>query len=60
MNSLSWEEGSSLMSLIYQPDYLLDTTKTKKDDLYISFEENAWFSLDEIEESERLTGFKSE
>ncbi|MEL6557700.1 MAG: hypothetical protein AAFQ94_05910 [Bacteroidota bacterium] len=58
--NLSWEEGSSLMSLIYQPDYLLDTTKTKKDDLYISFEENAWFSLDEIEESERLTGFKSE
>lgn len=57
---LSWDEGSSLMSLIYQPDYLLDTTKTKKDDLYISFEENAWFSLDEIEEGERLSGFKSE
>lgn len=58
--NISWDEGSSLMSLIYQPDYLLDTTKIKKDDLYISFEENAWYSVDEIEENERLSGFKSE
>lgn len=55
---LSWEDGSSFMSLVYQPDYLLDLAKTKKDDLYISFEDNAWFSVADIEENERLSGFK--
>lgn len=58
--TLTWEDGSSLMSLIYQPDYILDLAKTKKDGLYISFEENAWFSVEEIEESERISGFKNE
>ncbi len=58
--NLSWEDGSSFMSLIYQPDYLLDPAKTKKDDLYISFEDDFWFSVTEIEENERLVGFKTE
>ncbi len=48
------------MSLIYQPDYLIDTVKTKQDDLYISFEENFWFSVSDLEESERISGFRNE
>ncbi|MGB3464707.1 MAG: hypothetical protein WBA74_05545 [Cyclobacteriaceae bacterium] len=60
IKDLNWENAGSLMSLIYQPDYLLDTTKTQKDDLYISFEKGHWFSVSEIEENERLSGFKQE
>lgn len=57
-STLSWEDTRSFMSLIYQPDYLLDSTKLKKNGLYISFEENYWYSIEEIEENEKLSGFK--
>ena len=57
---LKWKEGKYLMSLIYQPDYLLDTVKPKKPGFYLSFDQDNWYSTTDIEESEKLTGFGQE
>lgn len=57
---LKWKEGKYLMSLIYQPDYLLDPVKPNKPGFYLSFDKQIWFNCSEVAESEKLPGFEQE
>ena len=57
---LKWKDGKYLMSLVYQPDYLLDPVKPNKPGFYVSFDKETWFSTVDISESEKLPGFEAE
>jgi len=59
IKQMTWENGKSFLSLVYQPAYQLNPSKPTKNGVFISFDENEWYSVNKIEEVEDLIGFES-
>ena len=56
-SDLGWEKGKDLLQLIYLADYQMPPHKNKKEGTYVSFDNNAWYNLKEVEKAEEIAGF---